>query len=68
MVGSLPEEEWVRATSCEELVDILSPAEPVGEEVNALNQSSETHTADTNSNNQITNPKGKFPDPLVVTI
>ena len=28
VVGSLPEEEWVRATSCEELVDILSPAEP----------------------------------------
>ena len=44
MVGSLPEEEWVRATSCEELVDILSPAEPVGEEVNALNPSSETNT------------------------
>ena len=44
VVGSLPEEEWVRATSCEELVDILSPAEPVGEEVNALNPSFETNT------------------------
>ena len=29
MVGSLPEEECVRATSCEELVDMLSPADPV---------------------------------------